>query len=64
MGLERVPYTKQRGGRYHLNSPIPASIRPEYGGKVAFEKSTGSSDSEEAKRQVTNQRAYMNTQVK
>jgi hypothetical protein len=64
MPLPKVPYTKQRGGKYHLNIPIPASIRPEYGGKVAYERTTGSSDPKEAERQVTAQRAHMDTQVK
>lgn len=64
MPLPKVPYTKQRGGKYHLNIPIPASIRPEYGGKVAYERTTGSSDAREAERQVIAQRAHMDVQIR
>jgi integrase len=61
---DKVKYTKLRGSTYHLNIPIPPSIRAEYGGKVAFERSTGSSDPKEAERQVTDQRAEFNRQVR
>lgn len=64
MTLPKVPNTKQRGGRYHLNIPIPKAIRHLYNDKAAFERSTGSSDRAEAERQVTDQRAIMNRQVK
>ncbi|MES2666093.1 MAG: site-specific integrase [Pseudomonadota bacterium] len=64
MTLPKVKYTKQRGGYYHLNIPIAAPIRREYGGKVAFERSTGSSDPKEAERQVTAQRAVFDIQLR
>lgn len=60
----KVSGTKLRGTTYHLNIPIPAPIRHLYGGKAAFEKSTGSSDPKEAARQVMAQRTEFNTQVK
>lgn len=62
MKLPTVEYTKQRSRRYHLNIPIHASIRHLYSDKAAFERSTGTSDPEEAKRQVTDQRAIMERQ--
>jgi len=60
----KVAGTKLRGTTYHLNIPIPAPIRHLYGGKVAFEKSTGSSDPKEAERQVREQRTAFDRQVK
>lgn len=62
MKLPKIEYTKQRGGRYHLNIPIPAEIRQLYNSKAAFERTTGTSDPAEAKRQVTDQRAIMERQ--
>jgi hypothetical protein len=64
MPLPKVKYTKQRGGYYHLNIPIPPAIRREYGGRVAFEQTTGSSDPKEAERRVTAQRAAFDIQVR
>ncbi|GGH63131.1 hypothetical protein GVY41_19000 [Frigidibacter albus] len=64
MTLQKVRFTKQRGGYYHLNIPIPPAIRQEYGGKVAFERSTGSRDPSEAERQVRAQRAAFDVQVR
>lgn len=62
--LPKIKYTKQRGGYYHLNIPIPASIRREYGGRLAYERTTGSSDPKEAERQVTAQRAAFGVREK
>jgi integrase len=64
MDLDKVPYTKRRSGKYHLNIPIHPAIRSQYGGKTAFERTTGSSDPEEAKRQVRAQRFHMDEQIK
>lgn len=60
----KVKYTKQRSGYYHLNIPIPAPIRHEYAGKVAFERSTGTTDPKEAERQVAAQRVTFDIQTR
>jgi hypothetical protein len=64
MTLPKVRFTKQRGGYHHLNIPIPPTIRQLYGGTVAYERSTGSSDSREAERQVRAQRATFDIQIR
>jgi integrase len=64
MQLPKVAYTKQRGKTYHLNIPIPAPIRPLYGGKATFEGTTKSSDPKEAERQVNAHRVTFDIQVK
>jgi hypothetical protein len=61
---KKVRFTKQRGGYHHLNIPIPPTIRQLYGGTVAYERSTGSSDSREAERQVRAQRATFDIQIR
>ena len=63
MPSPKVRYTKIRNGYYHLNIPIPVSIRQNYGGKVAFEKATRSTDPREAERQVVSQRAKFDVEV-
>ena len=57
-------YIKLRGLTYHLNIPIPPSIRAKYSGKAAFECTTGTSDAKEAKRQARAQKAIFDSEVR
>jgi integrase len=60
----KVKYTKLRGVTYHLNIPIPPAIQAKYDGKVAFERSTGTTDANEAEKQVRVQKAIFDTEVR
>ena len=60
----KVKYIKLRGTTYHLNIPIPPAIQAKYGGKVAFERTTGTSDLKEAEKQARAQKAIFDSAVR
>ena len=50
--LPKVPGTKVRGTTYHLNIPIPADFRADYGGKRVLEGTLRTSDPSTARIEV------------